>query len=298
MASGIDKLKSEFDLMKAANIPGNFADFLYGRHAAAAAAAAAGFLAPQSTYSSLMYPPTAPAPQQMYPAESQRSSLSPGKVAPIGRGNSDSATPFHHLQQQQQPRSQGGSTGNSLTGYGYSGQPTKILKGASPGFILPPPPPPPSMSMIPTQAELEAYHAYHQEMGRGMYYNGHVPLPEHLIPVHRMQSSVSHLHTPTPQSPVSMSMCRGSQQQSSSSSISKRQPNGGAIDSGLYHQPQSHRSQSSGIGEKGPKGDKNNNIGFKVPSGKEGSMKHRLLTTNSVKTKERKGKAQKQMCAR
>lgn len=296
---GLEKLKAEFDLMKAAGHlpPGNFSDFLYGHHAAAAAA---GFLSPQSYHAPLMYQPTGPAPPppSLYQAveqqqQQQRRSMSPGKT-PVA---------FHHLQR----------SPNGMPSFGHPGQvqshpqqqqppqhqqqqqiPQKGLKGSSAasGFMLPPPP-----SMLPGQ--LEAYHAYHQgaaEMGSRLYYNGHgppqaqqqqqqQPLPEHLMNAQRIHTSQQSQNLPPPP-PPSSSAGSMSRQQSGKRAM---HAGGGGGDAGMYQtHHHNHRPQTNGGG--GGK-DKNNNIGFKVPSGKEGSLKHRLLTT---RTKERKGKGQSQ----
>ena len=238
-----------------------YADFMYNRHAVS-------FLAPQG-YSPLMYPGQGGGPPNGMPAYGSLAPPSPqsmkqqhqeqqrgkGEMSPPvmdrngGHLTADALLSNHRYQHQQQQQA-----------FHHQQQlaQQKSLKGSAAGFILPP-----AQSMIPTQADLEALHAYH-EMGSRLFYNGHGPAgpppppPEHLLSGQRMH-----------QSPLQQQQSRSQPQQHPSG---KR-----AIgDQGLYA-PQSphhanHRVQQQQKQPPSPQ-DKNNN--FKVPSGKEGALKHR-----------------------
>lgn len=264
----------------------SFAEFMYSRHAAATAA---GFLAPQN-YPPLMYPPppgastnglSFGAPQSIKQGKGGDHgppSMSPPVVAGDRGGgvhlSTEAMMNSHRYQQQQQQQQYHQQM------HQQQQQQQKGLKGSNgTGFMMPPAP-----SMMPTQAELEAFHAYH-EMGSRLYYNGHggppPPPTEHMINGQRLHNGQQQQQSPSPQPSSAMPSRSQPQHPQSKRAI---------LEQGMYPQQQqqphysNHRPQLTGGGGKGahqsPQ-DKNNNIGFKVPSGKEGAIKHRPSTAKS-----------------
>lgn len=181
----------------------------------------------------------------------------------------------YHQHQQMQQQQQKSSKGPPPPGNGT-------------GFMLPPP-----SSMMPTQAELEAYHAYHQGAVERLYYNGHSQ--EHLMAA-QQAAAAGRLHPqqqqslPPPPPPVSQQQQIGSGKQRAIHMVDGGDPYPGHPQ---HHHRLPPQQQNGGGAEGRGKGgssqqDKNNNIGFKVPSGKEGSLKHRLLNTRGTKEGKRK----------
>lgn len=239
-------------------------DFMYNRHAAAAAAG----IFPQSYH--MLYS-GAPPPQfgnQPQPPQSMKQS-SKGAPDPSTTSMSPPGNPADRNANGNEVIV--GSQRYQLQSPFHAGHGQKTLKGSTavgnnvPGFLLPPPAP----AMM-TQAELEALHAYHERL----YYNSHgPPTTDHMLNTQRLQQS------PNMQSPV---MTRSHPQPpplTQHSTTGKR----AIVDTqGGYHpQQQQQINHRPHIGSGGKHQDKNNNLGFKVPSGKEGSMKHRMMSCKS-----------------